>query len=215
MTAAALGRGARGGLLKLDREGLRDSEGPDSSGALGLADVSIAFVDGCALQCETGRPTIALRVVNAQGNSVTAPTFSTVGQPLKPSAFCGEAVDVDGGSFEVNFPGPTDGGAQGDAGGRRPIELRCLGVCRIGQFAVDGLASPRERSGLRARDRNRRVAGAEWLHLRRSLWQPDGNALAERHPRRRPRRRRIRGPGGFGVRTSDSPGALHAGPLRR
>jgi hypothetical protein len=94
-----------------------DADGMDVSVSRGPgADAPFLFADECDLACETAHPTIALRVVDAQGDSVPAPTFSTAGQPLKPSPFCGEAVDVDGASFDVTFLGSTDGGAQGDAG---------------------------------------------------------------------------------------------------
>ncbi|MGO9838535.1 MAG: hypothetical protein ACLP1X_30505 [Polyangiaceae bacterium] len=95
-----------------------DSEGLDGPVSLGPGtDVVIPSIlmDGCDLECEAGHPTIALRVVDAHGNSVPAPAFSTAGQPVKPLPSCGEAVNVDGGSFGVIFAGPSDGGTPGDA----------------------------------------------------------------------------------------------------
>jgi hypothetical protein len=84
----------------------------DSSGNLDAPFPSVS-PDACDLQCMTGLPTVALRVMDAQGNSVPGPTFSVGGQPLKPSA-CGEAVAVDGGSFDT-VPVARDGGAQAEA----------------------------------------------------------------------------------------------------
>jgi hypothetical protein len=95
-----------------------DSVGLDGPASMGPGtDVVIPSIlmDGCDLECEAGHPTIALRVVDAHGNSVPAPAFSTAGQPMKPSPSCGEAVDIDGGSFDVTFAGPSDGGTSGDA----------------------------------------------------------------------------------------------------